>query len=169
MTSHEVDFFKGSATTALQSAENRAEYQAFLEVLPVPVFTLDENMRVDAINAAATEVTGWQPGQAIGRQCNDLLHGEPCPACMAKETRMPQRHVKSALTRPDGTHEQVYVDTVPLGGGVAVVLREDSMREALRRAGGCVTRAARLLGIHRTTLWRRMREEGLDRAEFLPK
>ncbi|MGQ0613384.1 MAG: sigma-54 interaction domain-containing protein [Planctomycetaceae bacterium] len=43
----------------------------------------------------------------------------------------------------------------------------DRVREALRRTGGCVTRAARLLGMHRTTLWRHMREAGVHRAEFL--
>jgi transcriptional regulator of acetoin/glycerol metabolism len=43
----------------------------------------------------------------------------------------------------------------------------DRIRAALGRTGGCVTRAARLLGIHRTTLWRQMREAGLTRDEFL--
>jgi DNA-binding NtrC family response regulator len=45
---------------------------------------------------------------------------------------------------------------------------EDRIRAALRRAAGCVTRAARLLGVHRTTLWRQMREMGLQREDFLP-
>jgi len=41
------------------------------------------------------------------------------------------------------------------------------MRGALQRTGGCVTRAARLLGMHRTTLWRHMREKGIRREDFL--
>ncbi len=44
---------------------------------------------------------------------------------------------------------------------------EQEMRAALERAAGCVTRAARLLGLHRTTLWRHMRELGIRRDEFL--
>jgi PAS domain S-box-containing protein len=44
--------------------------------------------------------------------------------------------------------------------------REDRIQDALRRTAGCVTRAARLLGIHRTTLWRHMREAGLRREDF---
>jgi two-component system response regulator HydG len=44
---------------------------------------------------------------------------------------------------------------------------QERLREALRRTAGCVTRAARLLGIHRTTLWRQMRELGIRREEFL--
>jgi PAS domain S-box-containing protein len=44
---------------------------------------------------------------------------------------------------------------------------EDRMDEALRRTAGCVTRAARLLGVHRTTLWRHMREKGVERGDYL--
>jgi PAS domain S-box-containing protein len=45
---------------------------------------------------------------------------------------------------------------------------EERLRAALQRAAGNVTRAARLLGVHRTTLWRQMREAGLRRDDFLP-
>jgi PAS domain S-box-containing protein len=51
---------------------------------------------------------------------------------------------------------------------VAAVQPEERLRAALQRAAGNVTRAARLLGVHRTTLWRQMREAGLRRDDFLP-
>jgi PAS domain S-box-containing protein len=51
---------------------------------------------------------------------------------------------------------------------VAAVRPEERLRAALQRAAGNVTRAARLLGVHRTTLWRQMREAGLRRDDFLP-
>ena len=44
---------------------------------------------------------------------------------------------------------------------------EDRIRDALQRTSGCVTRAARLLEMHRTTLWRHMREKGIRREDFL--
>ncbi|MDQ7082212.1 MAG: helix-turn-helix domain-containing protein [Aquificota bacterium] len=37
----------------------------------------------------------------------------------------------------------------------------DRIREALKQAGGNKSLAAKLLGIHRTTLWRKMRELGI--------
>jgi PAS domain S-box-containing protein len=46
--------------------------------------------------------------------------------------------------------------------------RDLDTRAALHRAAGNVTIAARLLGIHRTSLWRRMRATGLDRERFHP-
>jgi transcriptional regulator with PAS, ATPase and Fis domain len=45
---------------------------------------------------------------------------------------------------------------------------DERMASALRRAAGSVTLAARLLGVHRTTLWRWMRERNLDRKDFQP-
>ena len=156
-----------SASTALQSAVNHADYQAFVDTLPVPVFTLDQNRRVATINKRAAELTGWKPEEVVGRMCNEIMQGEPCPACTAADTHKPQQHVLTDITHPDGGKKAMFVDAMPMGTGVAVILREDRMREALRKTGGCVTRAARLLGIHRTTLWRRMREGGLDRGEFL--
>jgi PAS domain S-box-containing protein len=76
--------------------------------------------------------------------------------------------VESALVRahgpiiaasdlPDGFRAEAAPSATP----------EDRMRVALERTGGCVTRAARLLGIHRTTLWRQMREKGFHRGDFL--
>ncbi len=45
----------------------------------------------------------------------------------------------------------------------------DRVRSALHRAAGSVTLAARLLGVHRTTLWRWMCEAGLKRKDFQPE
>ena len=53
-----------------------------------------------------------------------------------------------------------------LGGGLG---DEDRIRAALHRAAGSVTLAARLLGVHRTTLWRWMCDAGMSRADFLPR
>ncbi len=44
----------------------------------------------------------------------------------------------------------------------------ERIRDALRRAAGSVSVAANLLGIHRTTLWRWMHDNGVRRDDFLP-
>ena len=46
---------------------------------------------------------------------------------------------------------------MPLQAGEAGVIRD-----ALERCGGKRDAAAELLGLHRTTLWRKMRRYGLD-------
>ncbi len=51
------------------------------------------------------------------------------------------------------------------GGGLG---DEDRIRAALHRSAGSVTLASRLLGVHRTTLWRWMCDAGMSRADFLP-
>jgi len=74
--------------------------------------------------------------------------------------------LESAVVRTRGD----VVSRVSLGAAPTALEErrpEDRVREALRRTGGCVTRAARLLGVHRTTLWRRMRELKMQRDEFL--
>ncbi len=45
----------------------------------------------------------------------------------------------------------------------------ERVRTALHRAAGSVTLAAKLLGVHRTTLWRWMCEAGLHREDFQPE
>ncbi len=55
----------------------------------------------------------------------------------------------------------------PTAGGP--VAEGDRVRAALHRAAGSVTLAARLLGVHRTTLWRWMCDAGLHREDFQPE
>jgi len=76
--------------------------------------------------------------------------------------------VESSLVRARGPIVQaVDLPAGFRGGGLPELEPEDRIRAALHRTAGCVTRAARLLGVHRTTLWRQMREQGLRREEFL--
>jgi PAS domain S-box-containing protein len=67
----------------------------------------------------------------------------------------------------------VHASDLPAGlvgrAGVEGPGHEDRMRAALHRAAGSVTLAARLLGVHRTTLWRWMCDADLDRKDFLPR
>ena len=64
------------------------------------------------------------------------------------------RHMKSNGSPPPPSLEEEH-DT-----------EEENIRRALAAFGGNVTRAARSLGMHRTTLWRKMQGFGITRAEF---
>ncbi|MHC4224142.1 MAG: sigma-54 interaction domain-containing protein [Planctomycetota bacterium] len=90
------------------------------------------------------------------------LLGHPWPG----NVRELENVLESAVVRSQ-SDVLTSVDLPKDVGADSGVSIEDRMREALRRTAGCVTRAARLLGMHRTTLWRRMRESGIDREDFL--
>jgi sigma-54 specific flagellar transcriptional regulator A len=47
-------------------------------------------------------------------------------------------------------------------------LTDDAVREAFRAAEGNLTRAAEILGVHKTTLYRQMKRLGLDRGRLDP-
>ena len=176
----------GAADPLRKSAQfspDGAGYQALLEILPDAVFTLDPAQRVRFITPAAADLLGVQPDDVVGLTCEELLRCADCgPSCAVYETRTSQctrRAFPREIHRRDGTEPSVLIDAVPLGRGyVAVVIHDvtepvgaaghdERIREALKRTGGCVTRAARLLNIHRTTLWRQMRQIGVRREEFL--
>lgn len=50
--------------------------------------------------------------------------------------------------------------------GSAETTDDRRLLDALRQAGGKVTDAARLLGIHRTTLWRQLKKHNIDPADI---
>jgi transcriptional regulator with PAS, ATPase and Fis domain len=100
------------------------------------------------------------------------FHGEVLDAFLRHSwpgnVRELENVVESALVRAHGP--LITIADLPDGfraEAAMAALPEDRLRAALGRTGGCVTRAARLLGIHRTTLWRQMREAGLKRDDFL--
>jgi len=100
------------------------------------------------------------------------LHGDVLDAFLRHSwpgnVRELENVVESALVRARGP--LITIADLPEGfraEATMAALPEDRIRAALGRTGGCVTRAARLLGIHRTTLWRQMREAGLRRDDFL--
>lgn len=182
------------ATAPVSVGGARAGYGALLTVLPVGIYTVGADHLVRSMNPEAARLTGAVPEAVIGRRCEEVLACSFCDqpgGCVVDQARRDadmRLDSPVEIRRADGTRLKVRVDAVPLGGGeVAITLRDahppgespvgapplsddphQHMREALTRAAGSVTLAARLLGVHRTTLWRWMCEAGLDRKSFMP-
>ncbi|RLA83693.1 MAG: Fis family transcriptional regulator, partial [Deltaproteobacteria bacterium] len=67
---------------------------------------------------------------------------------------------KDRLIRPQHLPGYLVEKGEALGGSLRDI-EEKLIRKALDEAGGNLTRASRILGIHRTTLWRKLRKMGL--------
>ena len=105
-----------------------------------------------------------KPVRSVADQTMDILAQHAWPG----NVRELENVLESAVVRARG--EVLTPADLPRtfpSTGDSSQSREERVREALRRTAGCVTRAAGLLGMHRTTLWRYMRETGLAREEFL--
>jgi len=134
-----------------------------LELPPLRERSEDVPALADHFLAKLAERTGKEVHGFSGDVLDAFLHhGWP------GNVRELENVVESALVRARGPKitladlpESFRAEIVP------AVSAEDRIRTALERTGGCVTRAARLLGVHRTTLWRQMREAGVRREDFL--
>ena len=103
----------------------------------------------------------------IGDDAIDVLVAHAWPG----NVRELENVLESAVVRSrDGV---VRAADLPQGlatpAGATGPLDDDRMRAALLRSAGSVTLAARLLGVHRTTLWRWMCDAGVSRTDFLPE
>jgi PAS domain-containing protein len=156
---------------------------AFLDRLPVAVFTLGPDRRIRRMNPAAARLLGIDPSSAPGRRCDEVFGCDSCDEGCGAEAAFATGEASvgsPVVAHPSGAPAIAFrIDAVPIAADeVAVVLYEvaaadppghdERMKEALRRAAGSVTKAARLLDVHRTTLWRWMGAAGIDRKDFFP-
>ena len=66
---------------------------------------------------------------------------------------------KGSLIREEDLPEEIL--TCPVMSSQKGSEEVERIKEALRRSGGNKSLAAKLLGIHRTTLWRKLKEFGI--------
>jgi len=150
-------------------------------------FQVDGNRNVVAVSPAMERLTGFYADEVLGRPCIHLNRCEEClRGCgvfrrgLVRDQRLtlyrvdgtPVNVVKSAVAltdehgEPDGALEIVrtlrtgdpVVAPCPEGTGGGEATR---IARALAETRYNRTRAARRLGMSRTTLWRKMREYGL--------
>jgi len=112
---------------------------SFLEILPVGVFVVDREQRLTAINPAAQKLLGVEGEQALGHQCREVLRctfcGPACATCQARDDAQIHRAFPTEIRRADGSKCSLLIDAAPIEGGrVAVVIRDVTESERLRRA-----------------------------------
>ena len=136
------------------------------------VFTLnlpplrDRKEDIPALVDYLVERLGERTGKQVKGVSDDVM-GKLLSHSWPGNVRELENVLESAVVR---SHSDVVTRIeLPHTTGAAMpgATLEERMRDSLRRTAGCVTRAARLLGVHRTTLWRHMRELGISRDEFL--
>jgi transcriptional regulator with PAS, ATPase and Fis domain len=117
---------------------------ALLDHLSEGVLVFDRQGRILSINRAACEMLETAPGEAVGchirRLLADRLDGAPSSAMPGDDS-------------PDGRP-----DRDPQGH-----LTAEAIEESLLIAGWNIAKAARLLGVSRTTLYKRIRSLDLHR------
>ena len=165
-----------------ESAE-RSSAAALAEIADLPYFRVDADRNVVEMSPAMERLTGFRAEDAIGGSCLNIHRCEECLAgCGVFDSHtVLDRHLE--LYRADGStihvrkSGRVFVDDAGRITGAIEVVRPldegppeatdgtaseiDTIREALAATRYRRTDAARVLGMSRTTLWRKMREYGL--------
>lgn len=168
---------------AMGARSERVVAAVLADMGDLPYFRVDVDRNVVEVSRAMELMTGFRAADVVGRSCLQLHRCEECLAgCGVFDSRV-VRNKRLELYRADGTtldvikSGRVFVDERgEIAGAFEVVRPFDGeaapkpndelgrIRSALERSQYSRTRAARLLGVSRTTLWRRMKELGLSAA-----
>ena len=161
----------------------RTSAAALAELADLPYFRVDADRNVVEMSPAMERLTGFRAEAAIGRSCLNIHRCEECLSGCGVFDRHTVLDRDLELYRADGStvrvrkSGRVFLDSEGRITGAIEVVRAldlelereaavgsaeiDAIRSALAAAHYRRTEAARLLGMSRTTLWRKMREYGL--------
>lgn len=163
-----------------------------IESMALPLLVLDAGCRIVRFNRPAERLTGFYRSKVLGLSCSSVLEPRPCDQrCPVWRVLHNGTSVQSGqMTLRAADQHEVRVEAIasPLLGprerviGAVQILREsvdspridvslparrarqeiETIREALERSGGNLSKAARALQVHRTTLWRKIKRFGID-------
>ncbi|MCK5506553.1 MAG: sigma 54-interacting transcriptional regulator [Thermodesulfovibrionia bacterium] len=91
------------------------------------VFTVDENMVITYFNKAAEKITGISSGEAIGKDCHDILGSPLCgPNCSFCEgydlSNVKERSFVTVFNNADGLRKECQVALLPMADGVGNII-----------------------------------------------
>ena len=82
------------------------------------VVAIDKNFIIKTFNNAASEMTGWEPSEAIGRYCYEIFNSSLCrQACSLKqtiETEMPLQYPQVLIRSKDDKTIPIRCSTYPI-------------------------------------------------------
>jgi PAS domain-containing protein len=145
--------------SATAREEERSQYlRAIFDGIPMPIFIVDEDVRIQDFNTAAEEFLGPQSALALQGQCGEVFHcanaeeygcgkAEPCRACAirnsvkkatAGEMTHRKMHVAKLRTLTRTFNQEVLISATLLpyteAPRVLLVLEDISRIDALRKA-----------------------------------
>ncbi len=137
-----------------------------VEVPPLRDREQDVVLLADRIAGTIARAVG-RPALGLGDEARAVLAGYAWPG----NVRELENVVREAVLYADG-HEITAADVrgalAPRAGRAREAAGAAELAECLRRCDGNVTRAAHELGVSRPTLYKRLRDRGLDWASFRP-
>ena len=137
-----------------------------VEVPPLRTREDDVLQLADRIAARMAREIG-RVGVTLGEDARSVLAGYAWPG----NVRELENVVREAVLSGDGpsvTAADIRAALAPRAGDRVAPAGAAELVECLRRCGGNVTRAAHELGVSRPTLYKRLRDRGLDWAAFRP-
>jgi PAS domain S-box-containing protein len=151
-----------------QADESKAESPGDYELVELP-------MARDLGDDLAPIVTAWverlAPGVSVtpeavrrlGRMVNELGF-ERCQALLLEAVAVAGEDLDEAHIPSDG-YRSAYVDELLERTDPLAALEERLIREVLERSGWRMQEAAERLGVSRVTLWRKLKDHGIERPE----
>ena len=90
-----------------------------IDSLPVAVFTVNSELKINSFNPWAEEMTGYSAKEAIGRYCSEILHGGMCDINCPLKTVITK---ENPIVRVETTIQNKRRETIPVRMNTAALL-----------------------------------------------
>jgi PAS domain S-box-containing protein len=104
-----------------EECAHQVYYKFIIDSLPLAVVTMDSEFRITGFNPWAEKLTGFSAEEAMGRNCQDILHSTLCGReCPLRAIQNPENHSVSSragITSRDGSVTPVRISAAALFDG----------------------------------------------------
>lgn len=123
MTRNSEDRNWGELPAGSQEDESAHQvyYKFIIDSLPIAVVTMDSDFRITGFNPWAQKLTGFSAEEALGRNCQDVLHstlcGRECPLRAIQNPETPSVTLRAEIRGRDGNVTPVRISAAALFDG----------------------------------------------------